>query len=118
MSGGRTSDIDFQQMKRILKEKGAAEVLLNYQKLTSKEYTGVKVAGEDIREIEERLFKENIGTVKVSDPKLRGESGIKLSRDVLDTLKQPKLENEAKTSYEERITRETIEALRIENAFE
>ena len=118
MSGGRTSDIDFQQMKRLLKEKGALEVLLNYQKLTSQEYTSIKVAGEDTHEIEEKLFKENIGTVKVSDVKLRGDSGIKLSRDVLNVLKQPKPENEAKTPYEDRVTSETIEALRIQDAFE
>jgi DNA repair exonuclease SbcCD nuclease subunit len=118
MSGGKTSDIDFQQMKRMLKEKGALEVLINYQKLTSKEYTDVKFAGEDIHQIEERLFKENIGTVKVSDQKLKGESGIKLSRDILNVLKQPKVENEAKSTYEERITTETIDGLMIREAFE
>ena len=118
MSGGKTSDIDFQQMKRLLKQKGALEVFINYQKLTSKEYTDVKVAGEDIYQIEERLFKENIGTVKVSDPKLKGESGIKLSRDILNVLKHPRIENEAKNTYEERITTETIDGLRIREAFE
>lgn len=118
MSGGKTSDIDFQQMKRLLKENGALEVLINYQKLSSKEYTDIKVAGEDIHEIEERLFKENIGTVKVSDPKLKGESGIKLSQHILNVLRQPKVENETKNTYEERITAETIDGLRIREAFE
>ena len=118
MSGGKTSDVDFQQFKKVLKENGALEVLPNSYRLSSKEYTSVEVAGEDIDEIEERLFRENIGTVKVSDLKLKGESGIKLSRDVLNVLKQPKPENEEKKPYEERIASEAVEALRIRDAFE
>jgi DNA repair protein SbcD/Mre11 len=117
MSGGKTSDVDFQQFKRLLKENGALEVLPNYHKLTSKEYTSIKVAGEDIHEIEERLFKENLGTVRVSDPKLKGEPGIKLSLDVLRVLTQGKPEGEAKASYEGRIATETIDALGIKEAF-
>jgi exonuclease SbcD len=117
MSGGKTSDVDFQQFKRLLKERGALEVLPNYHRLSSKEYTPFEVTGEDIHEIEERLFKENIGTVKVSDPKLKGEPGIKLSQDVLRVLEQGRPENEGKTSYEGRITSETIEALGIKEDF-
>jgi hypothetical protein len=117
MSGGKTSDVDFQQFKRVLKEKGALEVLPNYHKLTSKEYASIKVAGEDIHEIEGRLFRENIGRVKVSDPRLRGEEGVKLSRDVLRVLEQGKPENEGKASYEGRIRGATIEALGIREDF-
>ena len=118
MSGGKTTDIDFQQLKRILKDSGAAEVLLNYQQLASKEYTGVRVAGEDIKEIEDSLFKENIGTFSVSNPKLKGQPGIKLSHDVLGIWKQPKAENEVKTSYDQRITSETIDTMGLEKEFE
>jgi exonuclease SbcD len=118
MSGGKTSDIDFQQMKRLLKDNGAIEALLNYQKLSSKEYANIRVEGEDAHVIEEKLFKENIGTVKVSDPKLKGDSGINLAQGVLKVLKQPKPENEAKGSYEERIAGETVQTLGIAEAFE
>src|SRR5712691_9380904 len=117
MSGGKTSDVDFQEFKKVLKENGALEVLPNYHKLTSKEYTSFRVAGENIHEIEERLFKEKIGTVTLSDPKLKGESGIKLSHDVLRVLEQGKLENEAKPAYEGRIIGETIHALGIREDF-
>jgi exonuclease SbcD len=117
MSGGKTADIDFQHIRRIIKDRGALEVFLNYQKLTSKEYVAIKVAGEDIHEIEDRLFKENIGKVKVSDPKLKGESGIKLSRELLNVLKEAKKENEAKSIYESRIISEAIDTLRIKEAF-
>ena len=117
MSAGKTSDIDFQQLKKTLKERGAIEVLPNYHRLTSKEYSAIKVAGQDVREIEDTLFKENIGTIKVSNQKLKGASGIKLSRDVFDVLKQPKIENETKTTYDGRIATETIEALDIDEEF-
>jgi exonuclease SbcD len=92
MSGGKTSEIDFQRMRRTLRENGALEVLLNYQRLTSKEYSAVRVAGmgEEVHKIEERLFKENIGTVRVSNPKLKGDSGVRISRDLLAALKQAK----------------------------
>ncbi len=117
MSGGKTSDVDFQQFKKVLNENGAIEVLPNYHKLTSKEYTSFRVAGENIREIEERLFREKIGTVTLSDPKLNGESGIKLSHDVLRVLEQDKIENEAKPTYEGRIIGETVHALGIGEDF-
>ena len=118
MSGGKTSDIDFQQMKRLLKDNGAIEALLNYQKLSSKEYANIRVEGEDAHVIEGKLFRENIGTVKVSDPKLKGDSGINLAQGVLKVLKQPKPENEAKGSYEERVAEETIQTLGIVETFE
>ncbi|MGA2436334.1 MAG: hypothetical protein ABSG25_13740, partial [Bryobacteraceae bacterium] len=118
MSGGKTSDIDFQQLKRTLKDAGAMEVLLNYQQLTSKEYTAVRVAGEDIKDIEDALLKENIGAVRVSNPKLKGQAGVDLSRDVLRIWKQARPDNEAKTTYDQRVTSETIDTLGIGEYFE
>ena len=38
MAGGKTSDIDFQKFKKILKDNGAIEVQLNNQKLRPKQY--------------------------------------------------------------------------------
>ncbi len=118
MSAGKTSDVDFQQFKRVLRENGAVEILANYHQLKSKEYVAIKVAGQNISEIEEVLFRENIGTIKVSKERLKGESGIKLSRDILAVLKQVKIENEAKTTYEDRISADTFESMGIESSFE
>ena len=118
MSGGKTSDIDFQQLKKMLKDDGALEVLLNYQQLSSKEYTAIRVAGEDIKDIEDALFKENIGTIRVSNPKLKGQQGIKLSHEVLGIWKQLKAENEAKGPYDQRMVIETVAAMGIEEDFE
>ncbi len=116
MSGGKTADVDFQHLKSILRENGALEVLPNYQKLTSKEYSQIKVSGEDIRGIEERLFRENIGTVKVSNMKLKGESGVKLSKELLTVMREGRNENEPKNVYEPRIAQQAIEVLGLKEA--
>ena len=118
MSGGKTSDIGFQNMRKVLRDNGALEVLLNYQKLTSKEYTAVEAAGQKTDEIEDRLFQENIGGVKVSDPKLKGSSGTKLSHELLDALREAKKENEAKSTYESRIIVAAVQALGLKEALE
>jgi len=117
MSSGKTSDIDFQQFKRVLKENGAIEVLPNYHKLTSKEYAAVRVAGQNIDEIEETLFRENIGNIKVSNERLKGKPGIKLSQEVLAILKLARIENETKNTYEERIASDAIQAMELEDDF-
>ncbi len=118
MSGGKTSEIDFQRVRKMLRDSGALEVLLNYQKLASKEYSAVRVAsmGEEVHRIEERLFRENIGTVRVSNPKLKGDSGVRISRDLLSVLKQAKKENETKGSHETRMTGAAAEMLDLKEA--
>ncbi|MCX8000362.1 MAG: hypothetical protein N3A69_15655, partial [Leptospiraceae bacterium] len=86
--------------------------------LTSKDYTAVRVMGEDIPTIENKLLRENIGAVKVSCEELKGERGAKLAADVLRVLRQePKL-NEPKKDYLERIQKIAIEVLGLEGVFE
>ena len=118
MSGGKTSEIDFQRIRKTLKENSALEVLLNYQRLTSREYSAIRVAGigEEVPRIEERLFRENIGTVKVSNPKLKGDSGVQVSRDLLAVLKQAKKDNETKGSHETRIINASAETMGLTEA--
>ncbi len=119
MSGGKTADIDFQQIKKLLKDEGAIEIQLNYQKLTSKQYAAIHIAsaGEEAHKIEERLFKEHIGTVKVEDPKLKSDAGIALSKEILSILKQAKKENETKGGYESRVIANATTTLGLQEAF-
>ena len=119
MSGGKTADIDFQQIKKLLKDQGAIEIQLNYQKLTSKQYAAIHIAsaGEETHKIEERLFKEHIGTVKVENPKLKSDAGIALSKELLSVLKQPKKENETKGSYESRVIADATKTLGLQEDF-
>ena len=119
MASGKTADIDFQKIKRLLKENGAIEAQLNYQKLTSKQYSSIHIAslGEEAQKIEERLFREHIGTVKVENQKLRGDAGVTLSKGLLPILKQAKKENETRASYENRIVADAAQIFGLKEAF-
>ncbi|MGA2790846.1 MAG: metallophosphoesterase [Candidatus Bathyarchaeia archaeon] len=118
MATGKSADIDFQKVKKLLKENGAIEVQLNYQKLTSKQYAAIHVAslGEESQKIEERLFKEHVGTVKVENQKLKGETGVALSKELLSILKQAMKENETKKDYEKRIVSDAAKTLGLQEA--
>ena len=118
LSGGNTSDIDFMSIRKIIEEKKALHVSINHFGLRSKEYADIKVGVEDIQEVERKLFKENIGTVKVSQSKLKGDAGVQLSLELIGVLRQePKL-NELKKDYESRMVRNGAEALKLEGVLE
>jgi len=103
LSTGKTSDIDFTRIRRILEEKGAKHISINRAGLRSREYTSIKVSGKDFREVETKLFRESIGQLKIREQKLKGESGVQLSVKLLTVLKQAKKENESRNEYDSRI---------------
>ena len=113
LSGGKMSDISSTRIRSLLAEKGALYVSINRFALTSKEYVSMRVSGEDATTIENRLFRENVGAVKVSNSALKGEAGAKLAMELLKVLRQPQKLNEAKKDYEGRILREAVEALQL-----
>ncbi|MCD6535737.1 MAG: exonuclease SbcCD subunit D [Thaumarchaeota archaeon] len=114
LSGGKTSDINSARIRSLLiEEKGALYVSINRFALTSKEYVSMRVSGEDASTIENRLFRENVGAVKVSNSALKGEAGTNLAMELLKALRQPQKLNEAKKDYEDRILRETIDILQL-----
>lgn len=118
LSGGKTSDINFSQIRNILTENGAVHVNINRFSLSSKDYTSFKVMGEDVHEIEEKLLKENIGTVKVLTEALKGEKGVHLATELLTCLRQGQKANESKKDYEERIIERAFEVLKLREVFE
>jgi hypothetical protein len=113
LSGGKTSDINFSQIRSILTENGALHVNINRFGLSSQEYTSLKVMGEDVREIEGKLLKESIGSVKVSTEALKGEKGIHLATELLNSLRQGQKPNESKKDYEQRILERAFEVLKL-----
>jgi len=117
LSGGKTSDINFSQIRNILTENGALHVNINRFGLSSKEYTSLKVMGEDVREIESKLLKESIGSVKVSTEALKGEKGVHLATELLTALRQGQKPNESKKDYEERIQERAFEVLKLGEVF-
>lgn len=103
MSVGKTSDIDFVEVRRIMREIGALEILLNYNKLTSKERVVQVAASDNPSQVEERIFRERIAATKFQQKRLQGEAGVKTSREVLRVLKEAKKEDEVKDDYEARL---------------
>jgi hypothetical protein len=111
---GKTTEIDFTKISEELKEKGAIEVLINRNSLSSKEYAITPASGKNKEEIEINVFKENIGQVKIGGKKLQGAPGVKLAKSLLHELRQSQLVNENKTEYQNRIEQNAFKILGIE----
>jgi DNA repair exonuclease SbcCD nuclease subunit len=111
LSGGKTSDISSSEIRDLLKENGALDVIINRYGLTSKDYASVRAMGEDVPAIENRLLRENIGAVKVSIEELKADRGAKLAQDLLKVLRQEQKLNETKKDYVERIQKHALNTL-------
>jgi exonuclease SbcD len=111
LSGGKTSEISSSEIRELLTENGAMDVIINRYGLASKDYSSVKVVGEDVPTIENRLLRENIGAVNVSLEELRADKGAKLAQDLLKVLRQEQKLNETKKDYAERIQKHALSTL-------
>lgn len=99
LSSGKTSDIDFADLRRRLTAKGPVCVLPNYSQLTSKEQVPIYAPLKSVQATEREAFVRGIKSVSSTEPKLQGEKGVELSVDLLRTLKEEKRENETKAEY-------------------
>lgn len=115
LAGGKTSDINFQEIKRILKESGAIHVSINHHGLVSKEFTKIRVKGETTAEIEENLLLENIRNIEVQQEELNTKEGAKLAVNLLKTLRKSPKPNEKKLDYKNRILTESLDILDLES---
>ncbi|MDG6904676.1 MAG: exonuclease SbcCD subunit D [Nitrososphaerota archaeon] len=118
LSGGKTSDFETAEMGRKLSSNGAIYVQFNRFSLTTKEYEGNRMSGEDIPTVEANFFRENIGTVKVTQPNLKGKEGATCAVELLKSLRQQQKVGETKTNYEERVAKSGIETLKLSKEFE
>jgi hypothetical protein len=114
ISGGKTADINFVEIKERLSGKGAIFVSLNRSQLISQEYSISQVAGEDPRQIETTLLRENVDNVRVLTDKLRGAGGTQLALSLLTILRQDAKLNERKIEYSGRILEGAKEVLELE----
>jgi DNA repair exonuclease SbcCD nuclease subunit len=117
MAGGNPSDIDFTEIRNMLLQRGALYVSVNRHGLTTKEYGGFRTVDEDVSEVERKLLREDIGTVKVSGASLKGEEGAKLAFGLLNILRQRQKAGETKKDYENRMLKQAIDFLKLEGAF-
>jgi DNA repair protein SbcD/Mre11 len=117
LSGGKTTDINFVELQRELSTRGAIYVQFNRFGLSTKEFEGNKLAGEDPSQIETNLFRENIGSVKVSQENLKGEQGVKSAVELLRVARDGQKGGESKPDYQKRITSSGIETLKLQDEF-
>jgi len=118
LSGGKISETDLPNLRKILKANGAIHVDISQTGLSSKEYANVKVSGLEASEIEERLFREHIGLIKVSRPQLKNDVGIALSVALLRSLKREKKDTENQDDYDKGIAEDAFETLSLKEVFE
>jgi len=114
LASGKTSEINFSDLRRALMDKGALHVALNYHSLTTREFTEIKTKATEIEEIEDTLLKENLASVESRLDILKGEKGFILAKNLLSVLRQDQKPNERKEDYENRILREAISVLGLE----
>jgi len=115
LTGGKTSDINFHEIKKIFKESGAVHVSINHHGLVSREFSKIRVKGETTAEIEENLLLENIANIDVEQKELNAKKGAKLAINLLKTLRKSSKPNEKKSDYKNRILNESLDVLDLES---
>jgi DNA repair protein SbcD/Mre11 len=117
LSGGKTTDINFVELQRELYRRGAIYVQFNRFGLSSKEFEANKLAGEDPSQIETNLFRENLGSVKVSQDNLKGDQGVQSAVELLRVTRDGQKGGESKLDYQKRILYSGIETLKLQEEF-
>ncbi len=114
LSGGKTSDINFHDIRKILKDAGALHVSINHHGLISKEFTKIRVKGETTEEIERNLLLENTVNIDVQEEQLKDKQGADLALNLLNILRKGQKTNEKKSDYSQRILDESLDLLDLE----
>ncbi len=115
LSGGKTSDVNFQEIRKNLKDAGALHVSVNYHGLVSREYTEIRVKGGTVEEIEENLLQENLVNINVPLKELKDTEGRELASRLLKIIRQNPKPNEKKGEYNTRILNGSLDVLGLED---
>ncbi len=118
LSGGKTSDIDSKLIRNLLTKNGAIHVSINRHGLISKEHKKIQIMENNIPKIENKLFEENIGKIKVTNKELKSEKGVKFANELLNVLRDQQKPNEKKGDYERRIISNAVDTLKINDESE
>lgn len=118
LSGGKTSDINLFEIRKILKNNGAISVNINHNSLKSKEFSNLSLKSEQKHEIEENILKDNIGTINVSVEELKGNNGAQKAKELINILSQSSKLTEKKQDYKNRILKDALKILDIEESLD
>jgi len=112
LSTGKTAEVDFNGFREALAKRGAVYLHLSRGQLRSREMVAVTVGGSEPGEIEEKVFAELAGAVKVGEGTLK-EEPVKAAKDLLMQLRVPKREGETESDYESRFMEAAVRVLGI-----
>jgi len=113
LSEGKTSDIDFNMVRRRLLASNPLSVLSSYSRLVSKEMPK-GVLPKPVQATEREVFESQVKSVTIDEPRLRGEHGVDLAITLLGALKEGRKENETKGDFEDRVSNSGLSVLGIE----
>jgi len=114
LSGGKTSDVNFFEIRKTLRDNGAISINLNHHSLKSKEFSNITTKGENKTEIEENILRENIGTVNINIESLKGDKGTQKAYELVNILRNSSKLNEKKQDYRNRVIKDALKILDIE----
>ncbi|MBI2667869.1 DNA repair exonuclease [Candidatus Woesearchaeota archaeon] len=112
LNNGKPSDINFRE---IFSKANAYSILKNTNKLESKEFETIKIEGT-VEEIESRILTENLDNIHLKN--LTEKEELSLSNNLMNILSREKDEGENKSDFENRIVKDLIKTLRLEEVFE
>jgi DNA repair exonuclease SbcCD nuclease subunit len=113
LAEGKTSDIDFNMVRRRLLASNPLSVLSSYSRLVSREMPK-GLPPKPVRATEREVFESRISSVTIDEPRLRGEHGINLAVSLLGALKEGRKENENRGEFEERVSKSGLAVLGLE----
>jgi len=113
LAEGKTSEIDFNMVRRRLFASNPLSVLSNYSRLVSREMPR-GLPPKPLRATEREVFESRVSSVTVDEPRLRGEHGVSLAVNLLGALKEGRRENENKGDFEERVSKSGLAVLGLE----
>src|SRR5271157_135415 len=99
---GKTSDIGFQAIRRRFADTKPMIMLPNFSRLSSRELAIPPTPPRGLHVVERELFERGIAGLKTEEATLRGEKGVAVAVELLQTLKEPKKENENRSEFEDR----------------
>ncbi|MDI6721590.1 MAG: hypothetical protein QMD85_04315, partial [Candidatus Aenigmarchaeota archaeon] len=109
MGSGKPSDIDFHSLTSAAMGNGAISVKVNRNALTTKEFEEIKIRhSASIEEMEREIIAEHASQIKI-----RGFDNNSLVRDLMNSLKAEKQEDETNAVFEERIRTDAKKVLKL-----
>ena len=98
---GRPSDVNLNEIIKLLYDKSALFVMKNTNALESKEFEEVKVQESSVEKVEAKLIKEHLGQNK--DLGLDVEKEEDLTKELIQALSEEKQEGEKVYEFESRV---------------